>query len=64
MAEEMYQQSLLENEMRYGPEHQNTVGTMVIVGDLYAAKGEFWKAERLYRKVLSTREHTLGCNHE
>ncbi|KAI0440519.1 hypothetical protein F4803DRAFT_527013 [Xylaria telfairii] len=65
MIEERFQQTLLENEMQYGPEHQNTVEIMVILGDLYIIdKGEFGKAERFYRKALSIRERTFGYNHE
>ncbi|EED22761.1 kinesin, putative [Talaromyces stipitatus ATCC 10500] len=46
-----------------GPEHEDTLSSMEIVGLIYMLKGQGEKAEQLFMRVMGKRKEVLGVEH-
>jgi tetratricopeptide (TPR) repeat protein len=56
--------SALEGQERVlGPDHPNTLGSVVNLGILLMTKGDYEGAEKLYRRALEGQERVLGPDH-
>jgi tetratricopeptide (TPR) repeat protein len=46
-----------------GPEHQDTLRTMVNLGNVLVQEGRYPEGEKLFRETLNLQTHALGLEH-
>ena len=56
-------QALAANEIRYGPDHPNTIDVLIILARIYSQGGRLPEEEAVYLRVFQARERTLGLDH-
>jgi predicted component of type VI protein secretion system/UDP-2,3-diacylglucosamine pyrophosphatase LpxH len=62
-AEAMSLQSVKTRKKILGPEHEETLWSMAIVGEAYRIKGRWKEAEALFVQVMEIRKTKLGADH-
>ncbi|KAL6716102.1 hypothetical protein ACLMJK_005668 [Lecanora helva] len=62
-AEELYKRTLMSKEEKLGPDHLDTLTTMMRLAGLYSKKGQYDNAEVLCKRTLAGKEEKLGPDH-
>jgi Flp pilus assembly protein TadD len=62
-AEAMSLQSVKTRKKILGPEHQETLRSMAMVGEAYRIRGRWKEAEALFVQVMEIRKTKLGADH-
>jgi tetratricopeptide (TPR) repeat protein len=61
--EALYRRALESREKALGPEHPDTLWSVLCLGYLLSEEGDYDGAEALYRRALEGREKALGAEH-